>query len=354
MPRPKILSIDDREGNLLAMQALLEPLDLEVVSAASGQEALALARRNEFAVILLDVMMPEMDGFEVLERLRAMEPSWLTPVILVTARNTELAEVRRAYTLGAVDFVSKPVAVEVLQAKVRVFVTLWQAYQELRERDAALAIKDRHIAVLAHDLATPLNTLALATRSLLRSPADERAGRTLDRVRRSVERMTTMVRDLLDFARAGRGSMPIRRATMDLGSLCQEMIEDLESAEDQPVIELTTTGDLVGEWDRVRLQQALSNLIGNAVRYGRGRLSVAIRGNDPAQVEVSVYNDGPPVPEALLSVIFEPFERGNAGGAGLGLGLYIVKMIATAHGGDVSITSAADVGTTVVLRLPRA
>lgn len=353
MSRPKVLSVDDRPENLLVIREVLHPLRLDVVSAPSGEAGLELVSRDDFAVILLDVMMPEMDGFEVLDRLRATTRAQHTPVILVTARDMHLSEIERAYRRGAVDFVSKPIPIEILRAKVNVFVTLHQVSHELRQRDAALAQKDRHIAVLAHDLRSPLHSIALGAKLLLRSSADERARRTLERMQRTAERMSGMIDDLFDYARTGRGSLPIRRVATDLGDLCREIIDEAKGAGDSDAIDLVTVGNLYGEWDRARLQQALSNLIANALRHGDGRATVEVRGG-AAEVEIAVNNAGPPIPDALLPVLFEPFERGNEHGPGLGLGLFIVKAVAHAHGGDVAVASSAADGTTFTLRLPRA
>jgi len=351
-PIAKILVVDDRPGNLFAFRELLEPLGHGILEATTGEEAIALIARHEFAVILLDVMMPAMDGFATLSRMRERLLIRSTPVIMITARDLRGEEVERAYALGVIDFVTKPVHAEVLRGKVASCVSLHVANRELRRREAALNMKDRQIAVLAHDLRNPLNTVTAAVQLLARMPeADERKGPLLARVERGLTRMNGMIRDLLDYARAGTGAIPIVRERMDLGDLARDLIDEFEIADPDRRIDLSRSGETTGSWDRARLYQALSNLVGNATHYGHGNASIAVVG-DGSDVEISVHNGGPPILPDLFPVIFEPFRRGDGDGPGLGLGLYIVRAIARAHGGDVTVMSSAEQGTTFTLRLP--
>jgi signal transduction histidine kinase len=350
-PPAKILIVDDTPTNLFALRALLEPLGHEIVEAATGLDALALAAGDEFALILLDVMMPGLDGFETLARLHASGVSPQTPVVLLTAYDLDIRAIERAYALGAIDYLLKPTPPEVLRGKVAALVSLYRRGKELRNRGAALAAKDRHIAVLAHDLRNPLNTILTAAHLLVKSSGDSKTVTLAERISRAAGRMNAMVHDLLDYARAGTGAIPVTPVPMDLGELCRELVEEFQLADPDRQIELAVSGDLTGEWDRPRLHQALSNLVGNATRYGRGKAAIRARREREA-VEVSVSNHGPAIPADLLPIIFEPFERGEVGGAGLGLGLYIVREIARGHGGEVSVESTDEHGTTFVLRLP--
>jgi signal transduction histidine kinase len=348
-----ILVVDDTPGNLFACRELLGPLGHRIFEAASGQEAMALIARHDFAVILLDVMMPGMDGFETLSRMRERVLIRSTPVIMITARELSRAEVTRAYGLGVIDFVAKPVHPDILRGKVASCVSLHVANRELRRREAALSMKDRQIAMLAHDLRNPLNTISAAVQILGRLPESDRARKEqlLQRVDHGLKRMAGMIRDLLDHARAGSGAIPIVRERMDLGDLARELVDEFQIADPDRRIDLSRSGDTTGSWDRARLYQALSNLVGNATHYGHGDAAVTVAG-DGGEVEIAVHNGGPPISPDLLPVIFEPFKRGDGDGAGLGLGLYIVKAIAQAHGGDVTVTSSRELGTTFTLRLP--
>jgi signal transduction histidine kinase len=206
---------------------------------------------------------------------------------------------------------------------------------------------------LAHDLRNPLNAVTAAIQLLQRSSASDPAKRDelVNRAGRGLKRIDGMVRDLLDYARAGAGAIPIVRERMDLVELARDLIEEFETADPERRIDLTHEGDTTGEWDRSRLYQALSNLVGNATHYGHGRATVTMaRTGD--EVHVVVRNDGPPIAPDVLPTIFEPFRRGDTEGPGLGLGLYIVQAIARAHGGEVAVTSSPGSGTTFTMRLP--
>jgi len=349
----KILVVDDRSENLFVFRELLGPLGHGIFEAKTGQDAMTLIARHEFALILLDVMMPAMDGFETLSRMRERLLIRSTPVIMITARDLSGDEVERAYGLGVIDFLRKPVHVEVLHGKVASCVSLHVANRELRRREAALSMKDRQIAVLAHDLRNPLASVTAAVALLAKVPESDRARKeqVLLRIERGLTRMNGMIRDLLDHARVGSGAIPIVRERMDLGDLARDLIDEFEIADPDRQIDLSRSGETTGSWDRARLYQALSNLVGNATHYGHGNASIAVVG-DGRQVEISVRNEGPPILPDLLPVIFEPFRRGDGDGAGLGLGLYIVRAIAQAHGGDVTVASSIEEGTTFTLRLP--
>jgi signal transduction histidine kinase len=350
-PPAKLLAVDDLPANLMVVSAILGPLGHQIVEARSGPEALELARREEFAVILLDLMMPGMDGLETLKRLRGIPVARHTPVILMSAYDLDLPAMEQAYALGAVDCLSKPVAPSLLRGKVASLASLYRRGLELGRRAAALSAKDRQIAVLAHDLRNPLTTVVAAA-ALLQRRATEPRDRTLaERVSRSAARMNEMIEALLEFARVNAGAIRIALAPTDMRDVCRDLAEGFELADGERRIEITNVGDTLGQWDRARIFQALSNLVGNATRYGGGKASVHVerRGQE---ITVAVHNDGPPIPAEVLPRIFEPFERGEAEGAGLGLGLYIVREIARAHRGDVEVVSADGVGTTFTLTLP--
>jgi signal transduction histidine kinase len=350
----RILSVDDTPGNLYVIRELLSPLGYQVIDAASGEEALERAANEEFALFLLDVMMPGLDGLETLTRLRTSAKCPDTPAVLVTAGTRDARDIGRAYALGAFDYIEKPIAPEVLRGKVKALVTLYEVNRDLRARDAALAMKDRYIAILAHDLRNPLNTVLGASHILRRAEAPPAFRLAGERITRAVTRMDAMIRDLLDHARAGAGNLPMSpSANVDLGALARELTEEFEVADPARKIVLTVTGDVRGEWDAARLYQALSNLVGNATHYGRGSARLAVTDQGPF-VEAAVTNDGPAISPELLPHLFQPFQRGNDGGSSsVGLGLYIVDAISRSNGGQVTVDSSAEHGTTFRLRLPR-
>jgi two-component system sensor histidine kinase/response regulator len=352
-PAAKILVVDDDPTDLIALVALLEPLENELVQARSGSEALELASQSAFALILLDVMMPVMDGFDTLARLRTMPTAKAVPVILLTAFELDLRVIERAHRMGVVDYALKPIVPELLRHKVAGLVSLYHQGEELRRRGEALAAKDRDIAMLAHDLKNPLTAISTSAAVLRRADVDSTMmRRSVERISRASSRMAEMIGSLTDYARAGRGRIPVSPTSMDLGDLCRELVDDSQFTNPACSFDLRVAGELNGKWDRNRLHQAISNLLGNAVKYGTGRVQVEVRGTT-SHVEVAVRNEGPPIAADLVPNIFQAFERGTETASGLGLGLFIVRAIATAHHGDVSVSSTAAAGTTFTLRLPR-
>ncbi len=343
--RPAVLAVDDRPGNLLALEAVLEPLNIELVTASSGRQAIGLASERPFAVALIDVVMPDMDGFRTVTEIRALPLARLTPIILLTAYEFDPRDIESLQGKALIDYVGKPIAPGLLRGKVEALVSLYR-HREL------LAAKDRDIAMLAHDLQTPLASITAGTDLLLRAAPTERLHSIAGRVVQTVQRMSAMVTDLTDYARAGQGPIPVNLRETDLRTVMDRVADECHHLERGDRIRVQADGDLRGEWDADRLQQALGNLIVNALRYGDG--DVVLRGLDAGpSVELSVHNPGPCIPAERLPQIFEPFRRGTSIGKGLGLGLFIVREIAAAHGGNVQVTSAPEAGTTFVVQLPR-
>jgi hypothetical protein len=218
--------------------------------------------------------------------------------------------------------------------------------------------RDQFLAILGHDLRTPLSVV-LTTATLVAREGDTGA-KAASRIVSSVERMRRLVSDLLDLTRTRLGSgIPIKPAPVDLDVLVREVLAEFRALHPECRLEFDPEGDLRGHWDRDRLAQVLSNLIGNALQHGEpgGPVDVTARG-DADHVVVEVHNEGSPIPEALLASIFEPMVRhvrGSESGqqTSLGLGLHIVREVALAHGGTVVVTSTAGEGTTFSVRLPR-
>ena len=346
-----ILAVDDTPANLVALQAVLEPLGVEVVPAASGLEALDICTRRTFAVVLLDIMMPGIDGFETLARLRkspSVKPT--PPVILLTAFDLDIAMFRRAYALGAVDVLTKPIDTDILLAKLRAFLELHEQADTIRDLAAALETKDRYIGVLAHDLRNPLSTIALAADWLTRH--DEGKSRAAaERIGRAAARMDHLIDDVLDFALAAAQKLLPHPSRVDLSKLCSDLVVDFEATHPSVRFTCSVPAETIGSWDVERVQQAVTNLLANAVKYGDGWVHLALEA-DRAMVHIRVDNGGEPIVADRLPTIFEPFERGTNTGRGLGLGLYIVREIARAHAGDVEVRSTREL-TTFCLSLPR-
>jgi two-component system, sensor histidine kinase and response regulator len=359
--RVKCLLVDDREENLTALQALLRRDDVEVLVARSGAEALELLLAHDVALALLDVQMPEMDGFELAELMRGSERTRHVPIIFVTAGQRDQHRLFKGYDAGAVDFLYKPIEPQVLRNKADVFFQLYsqkrQLQRELTERTETLRLNEMFAAVLGHDLRTPLAAVLASARLLQEAPSEDAVRRASARILSSGDRMGRMIDDMLDLARARLGGgLTVRKDAADLGAVVQRVLPELQGAAPDRVIEVRETGDLSGRFDADRLAQVVSNLVGNAIEHGQPGTSIAVRldGGAPGEVRITVANAGAIAP-ALLPRVFDPFRRDARQPGrqdGLGLGLYIAQQVALAHGGAITVDSGEG-RTTFTVALPR-
>jgi two-component system sensor histidine kinase/response regulator len=349
LPAARVLAVDDVASNLVALESVLDPVGLQLATAKSGPEALALLEGEEFSVVLLDIQMPGMDGFTTLERMREGRGRHI-PVIFLTAYSPTRDAIQRAYRLGAFDFITKPIEPDALRGKVQAFAAFHQRGRQLLRQAEALRSKDRYLAILAHDLRTPLAVVHMAAHALKSAQLEHVPG-FAERILRSTQQMERLARDLLEAARAAAPALPAKKEKIDLGELCRALLDDFRTA--YPRIEFVEKieGGAVGVWDRDRLHQAISNLLSNAVKYGDGRVILELGSAAAGRASVTVSNGGAPIAPARLPEIFEPFVQGEAGSAGVGLGLHIVKEIAVAHAGDV-VASSGTSGTTFTINLP--
>lgn len=359
LPQVKCLIVDDLEENLLALSALLQSLDVELLQARSGAEALELLLVHDVALALLDVQMPQMDGFELAELMRGSERSRHVPIIFLTAGASDTRRQFRGYGSGAVDFLHKPIEPFVLRSKAEVFFQLYrqklQLAHELEQRTRTLQLNEMFVAVLGHDLRNPLSAIIFAG-SILQRSADAATRNSADLIVQTGWRMNRMIADLLDLARARlAGGIAINAEEADLGIIATRIKSERDIVVPRRELRLEISGNLRGHWDGDRLEQALSNLIGNAFEHGKPDTAVDLRldGSAADEVCISVTNTGFISADAL-STLFTPFRGGRyrGRGDGLGLGLYIVKQIVDAHGGQID-ARCDDERTRFDLRLPR-
>jgi signal transduction histidine kinase len=344
----KCLIVDDLEENVLALSALLSEQDVQVLPAHSGAEALELLLVHDIALALLDVQMPEMDGFELAELMRGSERTRNVPIIFVTAGARDQYRQFKGYDAGAVDFLFKPIEPHILKSKADVFFQLHRQKQQLaaqlQERTEALQLSEMFVAVLGHDLRNPLNAIVTSAHLLQRQSAEPSVKKTADLILSSGRRMGRMIEDMLDLARARlAGGIPLRREPLDLGALIERVIREHQMVFPARRIERHQEGTLWGDWDSDRFAQVVSNLLGNALQYGEPEAPIEVRmnGQDAARVTISVANSGS-ISEDVLPKIFDPFRagaRGNTRSGGLGLGLYIVQQLVLAHGGTIDVES---------------
>ena len=360
IPDISILVVDDVEQNLIAIEALLAAPGIRICKAASGIEALEILLVQEVALILLDVQMPNMNGFELAELVRGNPQTRSIPLIFMTAAINEPQRSFRGYQAGAVDYLYKPVHPDVLRSKVQVFTDLFaqkkQLSTQLDELRQSLRVNEMFTAVLGHDLRNPLAAVLNGAELLLLMSADTKVAAVATRIRSSAQRMEKMVSQLLDVARIRAGGVALEVSRGNYQHLCQRIADELKQAGHAMPVQITCDGNASALFDPHRIGQVLSNLLGNALQHGdpKGSVSVSIDGTASDKVTLRIHNDGA-MPPGLVDHAFSPFRPGREtqGQPGLGLGLYIAKYFVDAHGGSIVLTSSPDSGTAFTIMLPR-
>ncbi len=506
---PNILVVDDRHEALFAVQEILARPEWNIVAARSGSQALKRVLERDFAVILLDVMMPDIDGFEVARIIKQRERSRHTPIIFLTAAGADVTSIYKGYSVGAVDYMVKPLDGDVLRAKVEIFVELFAKDQRIKEQGDALRAADRRerehelaqlrlsnerryrnlaeaipqivwtaspdgsvtyfnerwfqfsgqtseqalrsgwmaalhpsdaeayarqwssalaegrvhevecrlrgqdgnyrwhlcraiperaesdavvawlgtytdvddriracesaeqavvardefLSIASHELRTPLMTLQLRLQSIqesLDAPLDERsapeASRWLASAARQAGRLGSLVDSLLDVSRITSGRLTLNRERFDLADATREVAERFAEAAETAGCPLSVEAcaAVVGTWDRLRIEQILLNLIGNALKYApRAPVEISVEANE-AKAKLTVRDHGTGLLPADFARIFSRFERAVPARkyGGLGLGLYIAREIAVAHGGGIGVASTPGQGATFLVELP--
>jgi signal transduction histidine kinase len=375
--RVKILLVDDRPDKLLALETILAGLGQELVLAHSGTEALRHLLQQEFALIVLDVSMPGMDGFETASLIRQRVNSQLTPIIFISAINYSEVDLSRGYSLGAVDYIPAPTVPEILRAKVSFFIELHRKTEQLKrqaemevqlireqsaraEAEAANNAKDRFIAMLSHELRTPLTPILFASSMLSQDPTvPNHIREELKIITRNVQLEARLIDDLLDVTRISQGKLNLAFETADAHQLLDSALRICSSeicAKNLTVVlELKAIEHLIRS-DTARLQQIFWNLIQNAVKFTPANGQITLRSGNPhlSWFRLEVIDSGIGITSDALARIFDPFEQAGATGfGGLGLGLTISKAIVELHGGRIFASSAgAAHGAMFVIELP--
>ena len=394
----KILLVDDQPENLLSAEAVLESLGQEIVKAESGRDALLRLLDEDFAVIVLDVMMPEMDGFETAALIRQRERSRHTPIIFLTALGRSEEHMLKGYDLGAVDYMTKPFVPEILRSKVSVFVELnrksallslqsrllerrnselqhaiqrsWQAEEEIKALNQHLEKQvDRLEEVnreleafsysVSHDLRGPLSRITGFSRALLdfhSNGLDEQGRMYLQRIDRSAQRMCELVEDLLNFSRLTGVRLQVEE--VDLSALVRTIAAELRAREPERTVDFEIAPGIVVQGDATLLQAAMQNLLENAWKYTRKHATSRIEFGVMEQGSELVYfvkDDGAGFEMSNAARLFHPFQRlhKTADFEGTGIGLATVDRVVRRHGGRIWAEGQIEQGAVFYFTLPR-
>jgi len=387
----KLLIVDDLPENLRALNAIIQQDGRTVYQASSGEAALGLLLEHEFALAILDVQMPGMDGFELAELMRGTEKTRHIPIVFVSAAGRELNYAFKGYETGAVDFLYKPLDVGAVKSKVNVFVSLYQQRHETRRQVAALEksrqeqetllqelhatqaqlqrsvqMRDEFMSMVAHELRTPLNTLFLEAqvrrmqldRHNLDAFNEDNLNKMVARDGRQIQSMIRLIDDMLDVSRMRSGRLSIRPKQTDLSVLLERIVSDLahQAGAQGSTITLTAQPHVIGLWDAFRIEQVVANLLNNALRYGQKKPIEVTLTADSHQARIDVRDYGVGISSADQQRIFNAFERGanNDAPGGLGLGLYITKQLTEAHQGEIVVLSSLGEGAVFSVSLPLA
>jgi signal transduction histidine kinase len=389
-----LLMVDDQPSKLLSYEAILAGMGLNLMRATSAREALAQLLRNEFAIVLMDVSMPEMDGFELAEMIHHHPRHQETAIIFISAVRLTYLDRLKGYEKGAIDYSPVPVVPEILRAKVSVLADLFRKTRQLQEfnqelerrveertaaleasmaseriarlaAEAAIQVRDEFLTVVAHELKTPLMGLLgnthLITRKLANSEVDaplpDWLGSGLRAIDDQATRLARLIEQLLDISRIDQKKLSLERTPTHLARIAQTLIDQFAARATKHPIVLTADHELFADVDPDSIERVLANLLDNALKYSPdgGKIEVEIRAADAEQVCISVRDHGIGIPPEKRPEIFTRFYQGHGEDhrSSLGLGLYISQQLVALHGGSITIEFPNDGGTRFVVLLPK-
>jgi signal transduction histidine kinase len=351
----RLLIVDDVPDNLFLVRTILEEEGYEIITLSNGQDALKIIETEPPDLILLDVMMPVMDGYEVTRRVRAMKDLPFIPILLITAYDR--ANAVKGLDLGADEFIRKPIEADELLARVR---SLLRLKHSIAERDRIDRQRQDFVSRLTHDLRTPLvaadRMLGLLQDGVLGEISPEIC-EALKIMGRSNSNLLEMVNKLLDVYRYESGSKTINLQSLDLKELLDQVVQELKPIAISKNLELIADLEDIGmvKGDRLELLRVFNNLIGNALKFTEsGSVHVSLKSNQSEAV-IAIADTGTGVPLEEQPFLFQRFSQGNHQKQGSGLGLYLSHYIVNAHNGKILVKSPnldSRKGSTFFVHLP--
>lgn len=365
-----ILIVDDTPENLISLKKVLERHNFEVDTASSGEEALKKVLKNEYVLIILDVQMPGMDGFEVAEAISGYSKAKETAIIFLSAANTELKFITKGYSSGGLDYITKPVDMGVLLLKVKTFYRIYEQSRKLIEIQKALLDeiefrkkaerkKDEFISIASHELKTPLTSVKGYVQLLGRS-VDKgdipTVKKHLAKAQVQLEKLNELIADLLDISKIESGKLKFNKKYFVLDTLLDGVLEVIHQA--NPEFTIVRNGHALKEVyaDEMRIEQVIVNFLTNAIKYSPGtdRIEINVKTTD-GQLYLGVRDFGIGIEPELQKSVFEKFyrvEETSIHFQGLGIGLYISAEIIERHGGEIGVKSKLGGGSEFYFTLP--
>jgi two-component system sensor histidine kinase/response regulator len=352
-----ILVVDDTPDNISFMSGILKDY-FRVKVANNGEKALAIAQSaTPPDLILLDIMMPGMDGYEVCRQLKADEKTKSIPVIFLTAKS-EVEDEKHGLELGAADYITKPVSPPILMARVNTQLTLKASYDNLRE---LLTFREDMVNMMVHDLRNPIASILLASELLVKRPdlAPEKSQKKLEQILQGTQKLRSLVDDLLLRAKLESSKLVLQRTATNISEICESALTELRAIAQQKNLELV--GDIpVGDQhlvnvDPLLFRRAIDNLLSNAIKFSPSQSTITLTLNylGESGVKIQVADLGPGVNEDLKQSIFEKYEVGTLmkGISQTGLGLAFCKIVVEAHGGNISVSDNMPQGSIFTIEL---
>lgn len=377
--KPKILIVDDKIENLLTLEAVLGDFDADFIRALSGEDALALCLENDFALAIIDIQMPEMDGYETVQIMRQIKRTRNLPIIYVSAIYKEEIHVEKGIETGAVDFIPKPIPPKIIRGKVKIFLELYQyrvqletmveertrqlneANEELKvakdRAEKAAESKSAFLATMSHEIRTPLNGIIGMTHLLQSTPLNEKQQELMDIITVSGDNLLGIINDILDYSRIESRKIELEEIPFNLFTVVDEVIKMLKVRADEKNIRLIRDmqkplpENVVG--DSLRLKQILINLVGNAIKFTEAG-SVTVRARliehqtGEIKIRFSVIDTGIGISDDGIKKLFKEFSQVDASTSrnfgGSGLGLAISKHLTSLMGGEIGVESTPGKG----------
>ncbi|ODS83658.1 MAG: hybrid sensor histidine kinase/response regulator [Sphingobacteriales bacterium 41-5] len=365
-----ILIVDDSPENIISLQKVLEKNGFEVDTAASGEEALKKILQKSYVLIILDVQMPDMDGFEVAEAIRGYSKAKETAIIFLSAATADVQLITRGYSSGALDYISKPVDINILLLKVQTFYRIYEQSRELKDIQAKLLDeiefrkeaerkKDEFISIASHELNTPVTSvkgyLQLLERSIDKQDMEVTKSR-LQKARNQVDKLQILISDLLDISKVESGKLQFNKKFFVFDEMLDRVLEIMQP--NNPQIKLIKNGAVKAKIfaDEMRMEQVIVNFISNAQKYAHEseeiHVNSEVRGD---QLYFSVKDFGIGMPEEHQKNIFKKFYRVEETAErfqGFGIGLYICYEIIERHNGTIGVNSIPGKGSEFYFYLP--